>query len=127
MSGKIALSLSFLLLAAQTQAACMTDVAPSSCNVEGAKHLGPSVSEAEVCEAFRAQLAEKLGDTQDSASFNVSLVIADNGTIDAFVTDASGASVTPHESVSLDVMDRTPSLSDVEKLAETVASLIEVE
>lgn len=105
----------------------MTDVASSSCSVEGAKNLGPSVSEAEVCEAFRTRLARQLGDAHDSASFNVALVIADNGTIDAFVTDASGASITPHESVSLDVMDRTPSLSDVEKLAETVASLIEVE
>jgi len=105
----------------------MTDVASSSCSVEGAKHLGPNVSDAEVCEAFRMQLARKLGDTHEGASLNVALVIADNGTIDAFVTDASGASATPHESVSLDVMDRTPSISDVEKLAETVASLIEVE
>ena len=105
----------------------MTDVPPVDCRVDGAKHLAPSVSELEICEAFGAQLVQSLGEGRNGDEFSVLLKISGSGTIDAYVTDGAGASVTPYENVSIDVMDRPPGIGDVVKLAETVASLIRSE
>ena len=127
MSGKLALYIPFLLFAAQSQAACVTDAVPEDCRVEGAKHLAPAVSEAQICEAFRTGLASALGDGGNVDGLQVQLAISGEGTMDAIVTDASGASATPYPNVSIDVMDRPMTLGDVENLAKTVAKLIKVE
>ena len=99
----------------------MTEVAQESCRVEGVEHLEQTVASEAVCELFQRRLASRLEDPVHGASRSISIEISKSGTIDASVTDPSGASVTPFPTVSIDVMDRGLKISDIEQLADAVA------
>lgn len=114
-------------LAMSLQAACMTSPAAQQCEVQGADFITPAATSDEICELFRQRLASALGDDADSANLSISLNILKNGTIDAYVADEKGASVTPHPGVSIDVMDRALQRGDVEQLAEAVAQAMNMQ
>ena len=111
-------------LAASLQSACMTSPPDQTCQVQGSQYLEANITDEQVCELFQGHLSSALGDVNNGKNLSVSLEILKSGTIDAYVTDDSGASVTPHGSVSIDVMDRALELGDVERLAQAVAQTI---
>ncbi len=115
------------VLAASLQAACMTGPAVQECEVQGAQYLGSDTTSEEVCALFQQSLSSALGDGADSANLSISLDIRMNGTIDAYVADEKGASVTPYPSVSIDVMDRALNRGDVEQLAQAVAQAMKIQ
>ena len=111
-------------LAASLQSACMTSPQDQTCQVQGSQYLEANITDEQVCELFQRYLSSALGDVNNGKNLSVSLEILKSGTIDAYVTNDSGASVTPHGSVSIDVMDRALELGDVERLAQAVAQAI---
>ncbi|BDI61796.1 hypothetical protein [Qipengyuania nanhaisediminis] len=102
----------------------MTEQPQGECRVEGVKHLGAQADEASVCALFRDVLTEHLGESGPGDDMSVALDITAQGSITARVTDRSGKILTPHDSVSVDIMDRPLELDDVARLAETAAGLM---
>ncbi len=109
------------ILAASLQSACMTSAPDQTCQVQGSQYLEANITDKQVCELFQGHLSSALGDVNNGKKLSISLKILKSGTIDAYVTNDSGASVTPHGSVSIDVMDRALEIGDVERLAQAVA------
>jgi len=101
----------------------MTSPPASSCSVEGAQYLIVSADENDICTRFQSRLVEHLGEDV-TGQLQIALTIVKSGTIDAEVASGSNEALVVFPITSVDVMDRSLDMSDVERLADAVAETI---
>ena len=106
------------------QTACMTDTTTQTCQVIGLKYLAGAQSEEDVCERFQTAFYTDLGDARETANWSITLSVEKRGSISALVKDASDEPSSQIADISLDVMDRSLAIKDVDRLAKDTAKFI---
>lgn len=119
-----ALSLAALFL----HSGCMATPVPSSCTIEGEKFLAPDADADALCSRFEQHLQAALAEAapgRTADEFSVHVTIGERGSLTADVqgTGAQGAS-REYPSVTLDVMDRSLEINDLDRLADAVVRIV---
>ena len=122
MIGHSRFSAALPLFAAPILVACMTNPVAASCSVQGAQVLG--AEESEICSRFQQRLSAALDDRMVAEGLSVSLNAQKSGTIEAVIVTSSTNGTKTYPGVSVDVMDRSLNLSDVDMLARAAADVM---
>ena len=117
-----ALLVAAAMLALTTQVACVAKGAEPACTVEGAEYAPGGLTQEQICRDFSARLAPALADrSHDGKAAGVTFAIrfAKQGSISATASGSGADNVPP---VAIDVMDRALNTSDLERLADAMAT-----
>ena len=121
--------LAALAVAASSLVACVAKAAPPDCSVVGAEFVAGAPSEADICRSFNDSLSRALterGSAIEAAKIAVSIAIDKRGSSSAKVAMSRTEQSAPVEfpELTVDVMDRSMQMGDIETLADAVAKMI---
>ncbi len=104
---------------------CVSSPMNTICSIEGVKTLPDSSSQQQICAAFQNRLEKRLGEqgaAENFAEVRVALAVEPRGNVHALVSAQGADGKKEYPRISLSVMDKPLALSDIELLADNVAS-----
>lgn len=95
-----------------------------NCSVTGSLTVLSPLSAAEICGRFTADLEARLAPGRLPKDLRMALTLHDRGAIDAVLTDPRDGAAASYPRLTVDVLDRPLRPTDITRLAEAAANLI---